>query len=347
MRSGAAKEQGTARPGALPAGAATSAGSLPHLDREEAIAFVLDRTPLLPAAPTLPGIDPLELMIPQSLWGVTGVRVGADGTISVPDPHALDPEAPLADRSLGDRPFASWRRFLEAVSGRTAPIKLQLTGPITVGLALVDAGVADSVAFAVAGAAVATRAQDLLALADALAPGVERVVVFDEPGLVGGMRVDLPLTADQVVDSLSGALASVEHGAVTGVHLCGPTDWRLVLQAGPGLVSTPVGTGVTDAAAALGTFLERDGSVVWGAVPADGPLGEHAGPYWRRLSAEWSELVEGGCDPTLLRDQALVSPVCGLALHNVSQADRVFDLCDQLGERIRGHLPGRCQTVDA
>jgi len=347
VAAGVGKGQPTATPGKLPTGAATSAGSLPHLDRHEAIAFVLDRTPLLPAAPTLPGIDPLELMIPQSLWGVTGVRVSDDGTISVPDPGVLDPEAPLADRGLDARPFASWRCFLDAVSGRRGPIKLQLTGPITVGLALIDAGVADLTAFAVAAAAVSTRAQDLLALADARAPAVERIVVFDEPGLVGGLRPDLRLSGDQVVDLLSGALASIEHGSRTGVHLCGPTDWRLVLQAGPDLVSMPVGAGVVDAAGALGAFLEREGSVIWGAVPADGPLGEHAGPYWRRLAAEWSELVEAGCDATLLRDQALVSPVCGLAMHTVDQADRVFDLCHQLGERIRGHLAGSRRTVDA
>ncbi len=35
----------------LPLGAPTSVGSLPHTDRAKAIAFVLDRTPELPAAP--------------------------------------------------------------------------------------------------------------------------------------------------------------------------------------------------------------------------------------------------------------------------------------------------------
>jgi hypothetical protein len=335
------------RPTSLPLGATTSVGSLPHVDRDAAIAFVLDRTPLLPAAPTLPAIDPLELMIPQALWGLAGVDLAPDGTFSVPDPGALSADAPLGDRNLLGRPFATWRRFLDVVAGRTDPVKLQLTGPVTAGLALVDAGVPAALAFAVAARAVAARARDLLALADTRAPGVPRVVVFDEPGLVGGLRDDLPLPADAVADVLSSALASVEHGALGGVHVCGPTDWRLVLQAGPGLISIPVGADVTASSGALGTFLERGGSVVWGAVPTDGPVGEQAGRYWRQLSAQWCELVQTGCDPVLLRRQALVSPVCGLALHEVDQVEHVFDLCRQLGERVHDQVTGIRLSVGA
>lgn len=342
-----AAPSGTERPGTLPLGAPTSIGSLPHRDRAAAIAFVLDRTPELPAAPTLPGIDPLELMIPQALWGVPGVVVADDGSFSVPDPSVLDPLAPLGDRTLAGRPFTSWRTFLDAVASRTDPIKLQLTGPITTGLALVDAGVPARLAFAVAGAVVATRARDLLALADQRAPGVPRVVVFDEPGLVGGLRSDLPLPGDEVVDVLSGALAAIEDGALGGVHVCGPADWRLIIQAGPGLLSMPVGADITGSAGALGAYLERGGWVAWGAVPTDGPMGESSSRYWRQLSAQWCELVQNGCDPVLLRRQALVSPVCGLALHDEAQAEHVFAVTRELAEKIHDQVTGIRLSVGA
>jgi hypothetical protein len=331
----------------LPLGAPTSVGSLPHLDREAAVAFVLDRTPELPAAPTLPGIDPLELMVPQALWGIAGIEVADDGSFAVPEPEALDPSAPLGDPSLAGRPFTTWRRFLDAVAGRTDPIKLQLTGPVTVGLVLIDAGVPARLAFSVAGAAVARRARDLVALADLRAPGVPRVVVFDEPGLVGGLRADLPLPGEEVADVLSGALAAIEAHALTGVHVCGPADWRLRVQAGPGLLSMPVGADVTGSAGALGSFLERGGWVAWGAVPTDGPLGETNARYWRRLSAQWCELVQNGCDPVLLRRQALVTPVCGLALHDEVQADHVFTLSRELAEKIHDQVTGIRLSVGA
>ena len=64
-------------------GTPMSIGSLPHRDRAAAIAFVLDRCPALPAAPTLPNLDRRELMVPQGLWAVPGVTVADDGGITV------------------------------------------------------------------------------------------------------------------------------------------------------------------------------------------------------------------------------------------------------------------------
>ena len=331
----------------LPLGAPTSVGSLPHTDRQAAVEFVLTRNPELPAAPTVPALEPLEQMIPQAAWGIPGVDVADDGTISVPDPGALDPQAPLGDRDLGGRPFTTWRAFLDRVAGRTDPIKLQLTGPLTLGLTLVQAGVAADLAFAVAGAAVSTRARDLLDLAATKAPGVPVVLVFDEPGLVGGLRPEVPLGADGVIDLLSGALAAVEGRALTGVHCCGPTDWRLLLQAGPQLLSLPVGADVTGSAGALGAFLERGGWVAWGAVATDGPLGEQPSRSWRQLSSQWCELVQNGCDPVLLRRQALVTPVCGLALHDEVQAEHVFALTRRLAEKIHDQVMGIRLSVGA
>jgi len=331
----------------LPIGAPTSVGSLPHRDRDAAIDFVLEQTPELPAAPTCPRLEPLELMIPQAAWGVAGVAVGDDGTISVPDLDALDPAAPLGDPELKGAPFATWRRFLTRTAGRTEPIKLQMTGPLTFGTTLVQAGVPAAVAYAVAGRSVAARARAVLDLADRLAPGVPQVLVFDEPALVGGLRPELPLVADGVIDVLSGALAAAEGRAITGVHCCGPTDWRLVLQAGPDLLSLPVGADVAGSVGDVSAFLERGGWIAWGAVATDGPLGEQPSRSWRQLSAQWCELVQQGCDPVLLRRQALVTPVCGLALHDEAQADHVFSITRRLAEKIHDQVMGVRLSVGA
>ena len=109
----------------------------------------------------------------------------------------------------------------------------------------------------------------------------------------------------------------------------------------------PVGADVTGSAGALGSFLERGGVVAWGAVPTDGPIGEQTSRYWRQLSAQWCELVQVGCDPVLLRRQSLVTPVCGLALHELAQADHVFDLCRQIAERIHDQVMGIRLSVGA
>jgi len=328
-------------------GAPVSIGSLPHLDRGAAISFVLDSTPELPAAPTLPRLEPLELMIPQAVWGVSGIELAPDGTISVPDPRVVDPEAPLGDPGLVGRPFGTWRSFLDRVAGRVDPIKLQLTGPLTLGLTLIQAGLEPAHAHNVAARAVTTRAGHLLDLAAARAPGTPVLLVFDEPGLVGGLRSDLCLNPDGVIDLLSGVLASVEGRAITGVHCCGPTDWHLLIQAGPNLVSLPVGADVTGSAGAVGAFLDRGGWLAWGAVATNEPLGEQPSRSWRNLSGQWCALVQSGCDPVLLRRHALVSPACGLALHDEAQTEHVFSITRRLSEKIHDQVMGIRLSVGA
>lgn len=334
------------KPLRFPIGTATSIGSLPHRNRDEAVAFVLDRTPELPASPSLPALEPREGMLAQAAWGIRGVTVGHDGSLAV-DPRRLDPEAPVGDRCMAGVPFATLRTFLAAVAARTAPIKLQLTGPVTLGLALGAAGADPDVAFAVAGRAVRARALQLIARARASVPVAPLVVFVDEPGLAGGLSPSGSLGAERTIDLVSSALAAIEPHAVSGVHCCGRTDWRVLLQAGPHVLSLPGGAGIAASAGALAGFLERGGWVAWGAVPTGGPVGESASRLWRVLSTEWRELVQAGCDPSRLRRQALVTPVCGLALHDEGRADRVFALTGAVARRLHDQLFGVDLSVGA
>ena len=322
----------------LRAGLATSIGSLPHTDAAAAVRAVLSAHRALPAAPQLPARSPAEGMLAQAAVGIAGVTVGADGSLRV-DPSALDPDAPVAAGVDGEA-YGGLRAFLGAVSGRRDGLKLQLTGPVTLGLALLRAGAPRRVAFAVAGRAVAAHARALLDATTAAAPAAPLVVFLDEPGLVAARRADFPLAPDDAVDLLSGALAVLEPHATTGVHCCGPTDWRLATQAGPAVLSMPADGTAVDAAGAIGTFVEDGGWVAWGAVPTTGPVGGDADPLWRRLADLWSDLVRAGCDPVLLRTRALVTPACGVAGHGVSQAERVLRLAAELADRARDQAVG-------
>ncbi|HVX17554.1 MAG TPA: hypothetical protein VHA73_05935 [Acidimicrobiales bacterium] len=331
----------------LAGGSPTSIGSLPHVDPAAAVAFELAQHPELPAAPTLPTRTPFESMLVQAGWGVPGVSFTDDGALVV-QPSQLDPDAPTDDVELVGEPFATWRAFCEAVgaSGRQGPVKLQLTGPVTFGLALLDGGAPLDVAFRVAATAVRDRVQALVGLARR-SFGVPIVLFLDEPALAGGLRAELPIDADTTIDLLSAALAAVERHAVTGVHCCGPADWRLVLNAGPQVLSLPVDAGAAGAAGAFSQFLEGGGWVAWGAVPTAAPLGERAGRYWKLLSGQWCELVQGGCDPVQLRRQALLTPECGLALHDLAQAEHVLTLVRDLSNRMHDQALGIRLSVGA
>jgi hypothetical protein len=324
----------------------TSIRSLPHTDPAAAVEFVLARQARLPAAPSLPQRSPLEGMIAQAAWGIPGVTVLDDGSLDV-DLGAIDPDAPLHDPGLDGEPFVGLRTFLDAVAERTAPIKLQLTGPVTLGLALHAAGAEADVAFAIAGHAVRARAASLLDRAQATAPACDLVVMLDEPGFVGLLHPDFPLDREAAVDLTSGALAVLEQMSTTGLHCCGPTDWKLAIQAGPSILSVALGQGIEGSGGSLGRFLDDGGWVAWGAVPTDEPIGSSPGRLWRQLSATWCDLVQGGCDPILLRTHAMVTPACGLANHGVSQAERVFALTRQVGARLHDQAIGVRLAVGA
>jgi hypothetical protein len=330
-------------------GTATSIGSLPHTDPAAAAAFVLEAQPRLPAAPSLPNRTRHETMLGQAAWGVEGVEVDACGTVVVARPRALDPEAPLGDEPCAGDAFAGFRAFLDAVTAarRIGPIKIQMTGPVTFGVALHRAGVGRDRAFAVAASAVHRRASALVSAARAASPDTALVVFFDEPSLAGLRHPTFPLGAEEAADVLSGALAGLERSVMTGVHCCGRTDWRPVFAAGPHIVSMPVAAADAVRADDLGAFLDRGGWVAWGAVPTDGPLGDGLDRLWRDLAARWCEFVRAGCDGSRLRAQSLVTPACGLAAHGESQAARVLALTDRVAERLQADAVGVRLTVGA
>jgi hypothetical protein len=331
----------------LPRGLPSSIGSLPHTDPHEAAALVLERQPRLPAAPSLPNRSGYERMLAQAAWGIAGVDVQPDGSLRVDDPMALDPRRPLTSSGVEGEPFVGLRAFLGAVAGRRAPIKLQLTGPVTLGLALHAVGVPCEQAFAVAGGAVRARARSLVVAANEAAPLAPLVVFVDEPGLLGTMHPGFPIDPDRTIDLVSSALATLEPHAMTGLHCCGSADWKVVLQTGPQILSLPIDHGAVDHAGAIGAFLDHGGWVAWGAVPTTGPLGSREERLWHTLSAEWAGLTAGGCDLVRLREQALITPACGLAMHGEAQADLVLTLTNQLARRLETQTHGMRLTVGA
>jgi len=316
----------------LPAGVVTGVGSLPHLDPAAAAAYVLERTPDLPAIPSLPRRSPHETMLGQAVVGVRGVRVTPDGALDV-DTLRMDAAAKIVP-DLDHEAFGGLRAFLEAAKGRTQPVKWQFTGPVTLGLALARQGVPTAMAFDVAIRAVRVHLRAVHKAVSEAMPKAHQVVVLDEPGMTAVLCPGFPVPPDSAIDLVSGALAAVEATATAGVHCCGDGDWAALLATGPGLASMPVNSDLVKVAGYLAGFLERGGWVAWGAVPTDRPVGTSPDRYWRELTDLWCQLVNAGCDPVRLRRQAIVTPACGLGLHDPSQADRVLRLTAEVGIRV-------------
>lgn len=319
----------------LASGIATAIGSLPHRDAGAAASLMLRCLPELPAAPQLPIRNPLEGVIAQWARAIDGIEVEVDGTLV----HAsrLDARAAI-DPTFHADAHGGLLTFLDVAAAQPVPprrVKVQCTGPLTLGVALVEIGVDANVAFALGARTARAWATALEALVKARLPKAALVLCFDEPALVRWHASTAPLDREAATDILSTALAA--PNCLTAVHVCGRGDLRLALDAGPRLVHFDIDTLDLDDAVSLSRFLEGGGWIVWGAIPTHRPVGEQAAPLWKALLDVWCELTRRGCDPARLRSQALVAPACGLAGHGVSQAERAMLLAREIGDRVHDH----------
>jgi hypothetical protein len=134
---------------------------------------------------------------------------------------------------------------------------------------------------------------------------------------------------------------------MAGIHHCGEGDWAALLATGPAVLALPVQPSLVHVAGYLGAFLERGGWIAWGAVPTHRPVGGSADRPWKDLAELWCQLVQNGCNPSRLRNQAMVTPACGLALHEETQAARVLGLVGEIAERVRAQAVATRLSVGA
>ncbi len=324
---------------------ATGIGSLPHDDPVTAADVVLHHHPRLPAAPQLPVRTPLEGLVAQWARGLPEVTVLPDGALSVDGGASYDEPDPTFDAVA----HGGLLTFLDAASSTTAEpparIKVQIAGPLTLGIALQHAGMPVEHAFRRGAEAARSWAVAVEDLVDVRLPATSLLLFFDEPALVLWRRHQAPLEREAAIDALSGALAA--PGCTTGVHVCGPGDRRLALEAGPQVLGVEVGADLVDDADVISRHLDADGWVAWGAVPTDRPVGESVEPLWRDLVGVWCELTRRGCDPVRLRTQAVVTPACGLAGHGPTQAERALGLARAVADRVHDHAVGARLTLGA
>lgn len=322
----------------LQPGASMGVGSLPHRDAVAAAEFAWTRT-TIPTMPTLPRRSPSESMIAQALAGIDGVSFGQYGGINV-DVSALDENCTVRT-DITDDAFVGYRTFLESAGDRRSAtvVKWQFVGPVTLGLALVRSGVSAEVAFDLALRAVRSHVKSLEQIVHEALPHARQIIVIDEPSHAEAFDGEDALAPDTVVDLMSGALAAISRNNISGLHSCGDTDMAAMFATGASLLSLPVQTGsaawsMVGNASRISEHLDVGGVIAWGAVRTDGPVPSTVERPWKALSELWCQLVSHGVDAVALRRQSIITPVCGLGLHNEHVAERVAALLGDLTAKV-------------
>jgi methionine synthase II (cobalamin-independent) len=235
---------------------------------------------------------------------------------------------------------------LEAFSKRPAIppyVKVQTTGPISFGLSLYDeegipilydANYADIV---LQNAILKSIWQIRL-----FKPFGGRVICFiDEPLLSSfGSSVYINLSREQVVSALSTAVQEIkEEGALVGVHVCGNSEWTLLLDAQVDIISFDAyhfGESLALYASRVREYLEKGGALAWGIVPTNADIREQsAASLEEKLNHFVNHLAGHGVDRDLIWEQTILTPSCGMGTMSVEDGELVIRTLGELVRRVQ------------
>jgi hypothetical protein len=334
---------------ALPRAAAMAVGSLPYDDPKRAMSLILERTPEIPAWPQLPRISFSENMYVQYSEGLPGAVVEADEQrFYVTDDPPADEVAEFLEKLEQDDPglfaispdrAAGIPALQEALAGLVsrgeAPpfIKGQVTGPVSFGLTVLREDkrslLFDDTQRELATTLLAMKARWQEGLLREISPDSLPLICFDEPYMAqfGSAFVNVP--EELCYPLLEECLVQVS--CLTGIHVCGGTDWEKIAQLPVDLLSFDAADyldSVITQGEAFARFAREGGFLAWGAVPNDDrALKLQAEDIGRRVLTGAEALEKtGGISVDEVLKLSFVSPACGTGALPIETAERCFEL---------------------
>ncbi len=343
---------------------ATMIGSLPHSDPERAVRLVLE---LLPEAPVLPELprrsfkedmvhahsDGLPCLVVDEAAGKMWVDTARDGS----DELAAFYERAFAAETSGDLDaFAIGPGYASALEtarreflARSEPfpaVKVQCIGPVSFQLGLKDdqdrALYYDETFQDVLGRQVALQARWLTRRF--LPCGRELITFLDEPSLAAfGSSGYLGVLREDVVLRLGTAIEAVKsEGAIVGVHVCGNTDWPMIIEAGADILNYDAygfGPSMLVYADEVGKHMARGGVLAWGIVPNNNMLHkESAASIEKRFFSLVDGLAERGVDRDLILRQSMLTPACGMGSLTPKDAELVMHMLSKLAASVQAKV---------
>lgn len=346
---------------------ATGIGSVPYTVPEEALDLIFSYFPEVPYWPQLPLRSETEGMLSQCIapllklgivecrdhkyffnteqeeWGAKLAQfyelyiAASEG-----DAQALDFFKFPEDSAAG---FYAFLKHLESNgTGQAKLLKGQVSGPLSVGLALPDQDRKASYYNPQArDVLIKTLAMQGLNQAKSLARfGLPVIVFVDDPGLyASGQSTFITLRKDEIVAELNSIYEAVKSGgAIAGTHSCAGMDWSILFDSEVDIVSfdafeyfPTVSTYMNE----LKTFLNRGGILSWGIVPtSENKITDQSVESLEvRLFDNISYLINKGLDPRMLAEQSMITPSCGTGTLSLDMSIKVHQLTRNLSLKLR------------
>jgi len=320
----------------------TGIGSLPHRDPEEAVRFVFRYLERVPHWPQLPKRDKKEEMIRQFLEGMPGIRE-EDEKIWIVTPSDAPEEWERFYQDLQKEdlfPFGinperamGFYAFLESLKEKNFSfVKGQVVGPVTLGFSLKDMkgrfAFYDEEIREMIAKTLNMKAKWQVRKLKEIRPDLEVILFFDEPGLVGWGTPQISASSAEITAVLKEVKEGLE--AFCGIHICGNTEWPLILRANFDVVSLDAylyGGSFLTWVEEIKEFLQRGGIIAWGIVPTDREILKKEDPdgITRKLEKILLKLQKEGLSEGFLK-RALLTPACGTGTLTEEEATRVYEI---------------------
>jgi methionine synthase II (cobalamin-independent) len=342
---------------------------MPHKDRERVIAFIVEQMGEIPVWPQLSAYHGEQMMV-QFTEGLPGLVTRNGRSAFLTRSPRFEGEllafyeeylsvaagdlAPGQSRfRLGDENGRTLFAFLEYLAKRRTSVKGvkgQIVGPFTLlsglkdeddRLALYDPRLRDVVV-----KTLALKAQWQTELLGRF--GAPPIIFIDEPVMTGfGSTAFISVSAADVRAMLDEVVSHIQQaGGLAGVHVCGNTDWSILLGSSVDVINFDSYTYFERFALyrkELASFIKRGGIVAWGLIPtADEDLvsRETSASLVQRWMEQARELTGPEIALRSLLHHSLVTPSCGCGSLGEQVADRIVRLTRQVSEALRRELGG-------
>jgi len=336
------------RDAAVLKGLATGIGSLPYRDAETALELVFRRTPRAPFWPQLPKRGACEGMVAQFFQNFPCLKL-KDGSVY------MDVSAPESELEVFYEKVISGDNAYFAITPDFAPgiyayrdrlrrngakgadfLKGHITGPFTFASSVADEN----------GTALLHNEIMMQAVVKGLEGkakwqidflkefGKQTIIFVDEPYLGCFGSAYTPVTRQKAVEVMSELCSDIKaHGALTGVHCCGNTDWSILTEAaGVDIISFDAFNfldRIVLYASEISAFLDKGGILCWGIAPTREFTGvETPESLLEKIDSGVEMFRRKGVDAEKVRERLIVSPSCGLGSLDEEKAAGIFGLLD-------------------
>lgn len=347
---------------------ATGIGSVPHTNPDEAVSFVYSYFKEVPYWPQLPARSTDEGFINQFIaplleiglvvekagkyffdteqeeWGeklacfYEKYLAAMDG-----DEEALE-FFKFPERSASG--FYAYLRYLDTHGpGEAEYLKGQISGPLTLGLAMTDQD-RKAIYYNPQGRDVLIKTLALQGLHQAKALsryGLPVIIFVDDPGLyASGQSTFITLKKEEIISELNSIYEAIRTaGAITGTHSCAGMDWSILFESEVDIVSFDAFgyfSSVSGYTGEMKHFIDRGGCLAWGIIPtaSDNSSDLSLEILAERLEGHFNYLEGKGFDKTVLKEQAMFTPSCGTGTLSMETAVRIHELTRDLAAKLRG-----------